>query len=131
MAEHDSTEVIYELDASGGSLTDISDHVLVPPDIEIKRVTDDDWTAVGDAVEIKGVVSRDAIGDLSMTLKYNSTTAAFAARGDVRTIKKTLYSGGPSVSIEVAITKWHPKIDGGKKTRIEVEMVNTGAITEA
>lgn len=130
MAEHDSSEVKWELDATGGALTDITAHVLVAPDMEVKNLTDDDWTALGDTVEIKAFVNRASIDGLTMTLKYNSTTAAFAARGDVRTLKRTLFTGGPTTSIEAGILKWNPKIEGGKKTRIEVEMCNTGAITE-
>lgn len=131
MAEYDSSDVKYELDAAGGSLTDITEHVLVPPEIRVKRATDDDWTPLGSDVEIKGVVGVDVVDNPAMTLKYNETTKAFAARGDVRTLKVTLYSGGPSISIEYGITMWHPKVDQMKKTRIEVEGVNTGAITEA
>jgi hypothetical protein len=131
MAEYDSSDVIYELDNSGGSLTDITEHVLVPPEIRVKRATDDDWTPLGADVEIKGVVGIDVVDNPTMTLKYNDTTKAFAARGDVRSLEVTLYSGGPSISIEYGITQWHPKVDQMKKTRIEVEGVNTGAITEA
>jgi hypothetical protein len=136
VAEHDSSEVTYQLDNPAGTLTAITQYVLDGPGILVSRGTDDDWTPLGATTQIKGIVAIDIVDDVDMTLKMDSalrtilSAAAASCRGAIRTFTITLYSGGPTKSIELGITRDDYVIAGGKKTRIHLQGVNTGAITE-
>lgn len=137
MAEHDASEITYSLDNSTGTPTDITQYVLDCAGILVQRAQDDNWTPLGSAIEMKGLVAIDMIDDIKMTLKYDSALrtilsgAGATARGTIRTFLVTLYSGGPHRSIELGITRDDPVIAGSAKTRISLEGVNTGALTEA
>lgn len=132
MAEHDNTEVVWEFDNAADALQDISAVVLGVEGFDVALKTDDDWTGMGQSAEVKGLVSQAVVADVTLTVKWDTTWwTLFNARGSTRTFKRTLFAGGPTRAIEAGIVACDPVVENGKKTRIRVQLVNTGDITEA
>jgi hypothetical protein len=131
MAEHDNTEVVWEFDDNANALQDISAAVLSVDGFDVARKTDDDWTALGDSAERKGLVAQDVVSDVTLVTKWDTAWwTLFNARGSIRTLKRTLFAGGPTRAIEAGIVSCDPVVENGKKHRIRVQLVNTGDITE-
>lgn len=133
MAEYDSSDIKVEFDNNADALQNITQYVLEFEGIMVRRGTDDEWTPLGAVLDRKGIVDIDFVDDISMVLKFDDTVATgpwalFNSRGSERTLKVT-YDGATAAitrSIEVGIVRCDPVIANGKKTRINVELVNTG-----
>jgi len=138
VAKYASPSVTIEIDNAGGSLVDISQHVLEMNGIEIETLLEEGQT-FGDSWFESFAVGIRKLADISLSGFYDDTAttgpdallnAVFTApTTSTRTFKLT-YGGGKSTAVEVVIFKYSRTPVRNGMTRYTVMLRPTGAVTE-
>lgn len=134
MAKYAASNIVIEVDNSGGSLVDMSQHVQEINGIDIEAVTEESHT-FGDSWVEHLFASLKRTADIVLTGMYDDAATTgpnviFNSLGDTRTFKIT-YGSTKTTSVEAIITKYTRMPSRGALTKYSVTLRPTGAVTEA
>lgn len=135
MAKYGSDVIVVEFDNAGGTLVNMSQHVLEINGIDVEAVTEESHS-FGDAWLEELATGLKKVAPLTLKGIYDDTAttgpdAMFNAIGNTttRTIKITL-GGTKTVSVETIIKNYRRVPSRGELTKYEVVLRPTGAVTE-
>jgi hypothetical protein len=139
VAKYASPSVVIEIDDSGGTPVDISQHVLEMNGIEIETLLEEGQT-FGDSWFESFAVGIRKLADITLSGFYDDTAltgpdvllnAVFTAPTTTTRTLKVTYGGGKSTAVEVIIYKYKRLPVRNGMTKYEVMLRPTGAVTEA
>lgn len=139
MAKYGSNSIVVEYDNSGGTLQDITQHVLELSSVDIEIVLEESH-AFGDSWVESLAVGLRKLADITLKGMYDDAAspapdALFQGAiptgpaSATRTLKIT-FGGTKTVSVETHVMKYSRQPKRGEITKYEVVLRPTGAVTE-
>ncbi len=133
MANYGFDDLKIEFDNSGGSLVDMSQHVLSFNGIDLKSLFEESHAA-GDSWVEQLFTGLNRGENVVLGGNYDDTATTgpdviFNARGATRTLKVT-WGGTKTTSIETCIESYKRSVERGAVTKYETTLLCTGAPTE-
>jgi hypothetical protein len=140
MAKRGSNEIIVEYDNSGGTLTDITAHVLEISSLDVEIVLEDSHSFGKSWAEALAVGLRK-LADVTVMGFYDDAVspapdAIFQAAiptgpsSATKTLKIT-FGGTKTLTVETVLAKYRRMPKRGEITKYEVVLRPTGTVTEA
>jgi hypothetical protein len=139
MAKYGPASLRVEYDNSGGTLTDISQHVLEINDVSVENLIEMTRT-FGDSWDESLPIGVGKMSDVTISGVYDDTAATapdalFANRvpelpgANTRTLKLT-WGGTKTTSVETVLMKYDRTADRTALTKWSATLRPTGAVTE-
>lgn len=139
MAKYGSNSVTVNVDNSGGTPVDMTQHTLEINDVEIEAILEESYS-FGDAWFESLAVGVRKMSPIVMSGFYDDTASSgpdamygTTASGPAQTTRtwQVIYGAAKSTSVETLIHKYGRKLGRGALHRYSVTLQPTGTVTEA